>query len=122
MYKDAPIDDRKTFFASIGESKDSQYKENYFIDSSNKVHYFFENDALDKNGNLVVAPAIALNKVGHALHVLHPTFKKITFDDRVRKIEAVLGFRKAAVPQSMYIFKNPGIGGLGKSPAFDSRN
>lgn len=114
LYKNAPEEDRKTFFASVVESNEAHYKENYFIKSSNKVHYFFENDALDERGNLVVDPAISLNKVGHALHTLHPTFNKITHNERMRKIAADLGFRKPAVPQSMYIFKNPGIGGEGK--------
>lgn len=54
-------------------------------------------------------------QVGHALHVLHPTFKKFTFNERVREVAASLGFRKPAIPQSMYIFKNPGIGGEVKS-------
>lgn len=114
LYKDSPKKDRKTFIASTRESNDVQYKENYFLDSGNKVHYFFENGALDEDGKLIVDPAIALNKVGHALHVLHPTFKSFTCNERMRKIAAALGFRKPAVPQSMYIFKNPGIGGEGK--------
>lgn len=45
------------------ESSDVQYKEKYFVESSNKVHYFFENGALDESGNLKVDPSIALNKV-----------------------------------------------------------
>lgn len=114
LHKDAPEKDRKKFFASVLESEQAQHKENYFIQSSNKVRYFFENGALDEDGNLVVDSAIALNKVGHALHSLHPTFKKYTHNERVRAVAATLGFRKPAVPQSMYIFKNPGIGGEGE--------
>lgn len=47
------------------------------------------------------------------MHSLHPTFKGVTFTDRVRDVCKELGFRKPAIPQSMYIFKNPGIGGEG---------
>lgn len=50
-------------------------------------------------------------QVGHALHTLHPVFREITFSDRVRDIAATLGFRKPVIPQSMYIYKNPGVGG-----------
>lgn len=35
----------------------------YFIDSANKISYFFEKDALEENGKLKVDPRVALNKV-----------------------------------------------------------
>lgn len=54
---------------------------------------------------------VALNKVGHALAVEHPIFRKYTFDNRIRELCWQLGFQRPAVAQSMYIFKNPGIGG-----------
>lgn len=50
-------------------------------------------------------------KVGHALHVENPIFEKITFSDRVREICWQLGYKRPAIIQSMYIYKNPGIGG-----------
>ena len=53
----------------------------------------------------------ALNKVGHALHTEHPVFRKYTFDNRVRELCWQLGFQRPAVSQSMYIYKNPGVGG-----------
>lgn len=37
--------------------------QNYFLDSANKIHYFYESDALDDNGNLLVEKINALNKV-----------------------------------------------------------
>lgn len=52
-----------------------------------------------------------MNKVGHALHTDHPVFRKYTFDNRIRELCWQLGFQRPAVPQSMYIYKNPGIGG-----------
>jgi len=58
-----------------------------------------------------VPEEFALNKVGHALAVDHPVFRKYTFDNRIRELCWQLGFQRPAVAQSMYIFKNPGIGG-----------
>jgi phytanoyl-CoA hydroxylase len=70
-----------------------------------------------------------LNKVGHALHTDHPVFEKYTFDNRIRELcwqlgmlkcfkniknshnKFISGFQTPAIPQSMYIFKNPGVGG-----------
>jgi phytanoyl-CoA hydroxylase len=57
-----------------------------------------------------VPDEFSLNKVGHALAVQHPTFRKYTFDNRVRELCWQLGFQKPAVAQSMYMFKNPGVG------------
>lgn len=106
---DAPQSSRKTF--STLKAEDAQSKELYFMESGDKVRYFFEQGALDEEGQLIVDPMIALNKVGHALHVEHPTFKAITFSNRVREICWQLKFNRPAVCQSMYIFKNSGIGG-----------
>lgn len=53
--------------------------------------------------------------MGHALHTEHPLFKKISFSDRIKEICWQLGFRRPAIPQSMYIYKNPGVGGEGNN-------
>ncbi|XP_022124441.1 phytanoyl-CoA dioxygenase domain-containing protein 1 [Pieris rapae] len=86
-------------------------KDKYFLESSDKIRFFFETNALDENGELKVDPSIALNKVGHGLHLLHPIFRCYTYSDRVKAVCRQLGFIEPAVVQSMYIYKNPGIGG-----------
>ena len=80
------------------------------MDSANKISFFFEEGSLEDGGKLKVHPRISLNKVGHALHWLHPTFRKITFDERVKEVAFQLNLQEPAVCQSMYIYKNPGIG------------
>ncbi|XP_053680370.1 phytanoyl-CoA dioxygenase domain-containing protein 1 [Anopheles nili] len=110
LHQDAPKDERKVFNANAG-GKSAQSRERYFLESADKVRYFFEEGAVGETGELLVDPAIALNKVGHALHSQHPAFEGITFSNRVKEVCWQLGFRKPAVAQSMYIFKNPGIGG-----------
>lgn len=59
----APENDRRTFQASNAPEKRTHLKDNYFLSSSNKIHYFYEADALDANGNLLVKTTEALNKV-----------------------------------------------------------
>src|SRR5215208_4524985 len=46
----------------------------YFLDSGDKVRFFFEEDALGEGGRLVREKARAVNKIGHALHDLDPAF------------------------------------------------
>lgn len=106
---EAPKSDR-TIFSTINSEK-QQSKDKYFLESGNKVRYFFEEGALGENGELLVDPMNALNKVGHALHVENEAFKKITFSNRVKEICWQLNYRRPAVCQSMYIYKHPGIGG-----------
>lgn len=77
------------------------------------MSYFYEAGAVGENGKLLVEPKIALNKVGHALHWLNPTFKKYTFCEKVKETCFQLGLVEPVIVQSMYIFKNPGIGSEG---------
>ncbi|KAL0280263.1 UNVERIFIED_CONTAM: hypothetical protein PYX00_001607 [Menopon gallinae] len=87
-----------------------QTKSLYFLESNDKIRYFFEDGALDKDGKLLVEPKYSLNKAGHALHWLHPVFKKYTFCDKIKAVCQKLGMEQPCVAQSMYIYKNPEIG------------
>ncbi|XP_026474129.1 phytanoyl-CoA dioxygenase domain-containing protein 1 homolog [Ctenocephalides felis] len=108
LTKNIPEDCRSVF--STINHKDKQSKDKYFIESGDQIRYFFEEDALDKDGNLIVDQSKSLNKVGHALHWFHPTFNKHTYSNKIRELFWQLGFKAPAVVQSMYIYKNPGIG------------
>lgn len=88
----------------------SQKPDEYFLNSAHEIRYFFEKDALDEKGNLLVEKQNSLNKIGHALHK-HNHFKKITFSEKVKNTANDLGFLEPVVIQSMYIFKNPKVGG-----------
>lgn len=69
----APKEDRKIFSTTDPES--SQNRDKYFIESGDKVCYFFEQGAVGKNNELLVQQEFALNKVGHALATEHPIFR-----------------------------------------------
>ena len=56
-------------------------------------------------------PAKCINKVGHALHDLNPVFQHCSYDTRVGRIARQLGVPVPLAVQSMYIFKQPKIGG-----------
>lgn len=110
LCQDAAEDDARVVFASVNKNT-KMYQDRYFIDSGDKVRYFYEKDALDEDNQLKVPQEMALNKVGHALHTEIAAFRKISFSDRVKEACWQLNMKKPAIPQSMYIYKNPGVGG-----------
>ncbi|XP_059488046.1 phytanoyl-CoA dioxygenase domain-containing protein 1 homolog [Neocloeon triangulifer] len=87
-----------------------QNKDLYFLESGDKIRYFLETGAVGENGKLTVEKGRALNKVGHALHWLHPDFKEITFSNKIKDVCRAIGLEEPAIAQSMYIYKNPGVG------------
>ncbi|KAJ3072483.1 Phytanoyl-CoA dioxygenase domain-containing protein 1 [Podochytrium sp. JEL0797] len=82
--------------------------------TGDKIRYFFEEDALDQNGNLVVDKAVSINKIGHAIHELEPVFREFSTRQPLKDIALALGYNDPRVLQSMVIFKNPKIGGSHK--------
>lgn len=72
---------------------------------------FLEEKALDAEGKLTVPLPLAINKVGHNIHELLDEFKAVSFDTRLADVCRLLGFERPVIPQSMYICKQPGIGG-----------
>ncbi|KAJ3151926.1 hypothetical protein HDU89_001567 [Geranomyces variabilis] len=101
----------KTKF-STGEEQDEHVGDKYFLESGDKIRAFFEEKALDANGNLLVPRTRAINKIGHALHVLDPVFKEFSTRCSVRDVVTSLGaFEDPRILQSMVIFKQPEIGG-----------
>lgn len=109
LVKNMPEQSERVVF-STGDNA-QHFKDTYFLESGDKVRYFYEEGALSETGKLLVEPEVALNKIGHYLHMENDVFRKITFDERIKEICYQLGFEEPAIAQSMYIFKNPGLGG-----------
>ncbi|KAJ7594575.1 phytanoyl-CoA dioxygenase [Mycena floridula] len=105
------IEDHPMTKFTTGE--DNHVGDDYFLNSGDKIRYFLEEDAVDKQGNLTRSKQSAVNKIGHGLHELDPLFRKVTLqNERLRKFVLDLGFHKDPVAlQSMVITKQPQIGG-----------
>ena len=81
------------------------------IASADQVHCFFEEEALDGAGQLVVPKSQAINKIGHALHDRDPVFDAFSHGPALAALASDLGLSQPQVWQSQIIFKQPRIGG-----------
>jgi phytanoyl-CoA hydroxylase len=99
----------RSVFSTQDQSKS---RDDYFLSSGDKVRCFFEEDAFDKEGNLNQDKSLSINKIGHALHVLNPVFAEFSHSAKIKEIVQTLGTQQPQIHQSMYIFKQPKIGGV----------
>uniref|UniRef100_A0A0M3HMH7 Phytanoyl-CoA dioxygenase domain-containing protein 1 n=1 Tax=Ascaris lumbricoides TaxID=6252 RepID=A0A0M3HMH7_ASCLU len=114
-----PEEHPRCVFTTYDEEK--HVADKYFLESCDKIRFFYEEGAFNEGKRMTVPKASALNKVGHALHWQNDVFRKYTFSDRIKvkafrliipkKIVNVHRFEQPEVVQSMYIFKQPKIGG-----------
>ena len=101
-------------FRTDGGQQKAQGSDDYFMSSGDKVRFFLEQGAVDgESGGLRkgLPKARALNKVGHALHSEVPAFRDYSQSAKLRGAVRALGWKEPALVQSMYIFKQPRIGG-----------
>ncbi|KAH6652697.1 phytanoyl-CoA dioxygenase [Truncatella angustata] len=117
---------------STGEKSD-HVGDSYFLESGDKVRFFFEEDAFSASGELTKPKARAINKIGHYLHGLSAPFASLLDpalnpdllgagttggsvaagrkESHPGAVARALGFRDPRVLQSMVICKQPEIGG-----------
>ena len=97
---------------TVFSTRDQRHaRDAYFEASANCIATFFEEGAFDAQGKLCVPLERAINKLGHAMHDLDPVFRAFSSGPRLQAVAQGLGLADARLVQSMYIFKQPGIGG-----------
>ena len=98
--------------ASIFSTREqNRLTDDYFLESGDKIRFFFEEDAFGPDGKLKQSKERSINKIGHALHELDPEFSSFSRSPAVRALITELGIANPLLLQSMYIFKQPRIGG-----------
>ncbi len=85
-------------------------QDEYFLTSGDTIRWFLEDGAV-VDGELTRPLEFAVNKLGHAMHDLDPHFDRFSRTPELAALAADLGFVQPRMLQSMYIFKQPGIGG-----------
>lgn len=97
--------------------------DDYFLGSGDTIRYFLEAEALSPAGARSPTgtrpeaaadpgePRHGLNKIGHALHDLDPVFSRFSRQPALAQLVSELGVVEPRLIQSMYIFKQPHIGG-----------
>lgn len=83
----------------------------YFLESGEDIRFFFEENAFTSEGNLKKDKLLSINKIGHALHDLDPVFSEFSQQSTLYELCQDLCILEPLLLQSMYICKQPFIGG-----------
>ncbi len=93
-------------------NEQSKTTDDYFLNSGDKIAYFFEKDAFDEGGKLKTDLFHSLNKIGHALHDLDPVYFAFSRSTQMKSLIHELELDDYLLIQSMHILKHAKIGGV----------
>jgi len=108
LVQHADLTNIKTVFSTTTQQ---HAKDRYFLESGTNISFFFEEKSLNNQGDLLVDQQLSINKIGHALHELDPLFYCFSHLHQHMQLAEKLGMIDPIILQSMYIFKQPNIGG-----------
>ena len=103
--------DPKGVASIFSTHEQNRISDTYFLESGDKIRCFFEEHAFHPDGSLIQSKERSINKIGHALHDLDPTFNQFSRTTKIKELTASLAIEEPLLLQSMYIFKQPNIGG-----------
>jgi len=103
--------DQEGLVSIFSTHEQTRTSDEYFLGSGDKIRFFFEENAFHSDGTLRQSKEQSINKIGHALHDLDPVFDKFSRIPEIQQLVSDLGIDDPLLLQSMYIFKQPRIGG-----------
>ena len=108
LIEEQDFNNQQSVFDTVSQSHND---DNYFLDSGDKIRFFFEEKANLEEENIKANKHYIVNKIGHALHDLDEKFIKFSKNEELDLLAKAIGFKNPLLLQSMYIFKQPKIGG-----------
>ena len=108
LIEEQDFNNQQSVFDTVSQSHND---DNYFLESGDKIRFFFEEKANLDEENVKNNKQYIVNKIGHALHDLDDKFIAFSKNEQLDQIARAIGFQDPLLLQSMYIFKQPKIGG-----------
>ena len=108
LIEEQDFNNQQSVFDTVSQSHND---DNYFLESGDKIRFFFEEKANLDEENVKTNKQYIVNKIGHALHDLDDKFIAFSKSEELDQIAMAIGFQDPLLLQSMYIFKQPKIGG-----------
>ncbi len=108
LIEEQDFNNQQSVFDTVSQSHND---DNYFLESGDKIRFFFEEKANLDEENVKTNKQYIVNKIGHALHDLDDKFIAFSKNEQLDQIAKAVGFQDPLLLQSMYIFKQPKIGG-----------
>lgn len=83
----------------------------YHLDSVATADLFFEKECVSPDGKLTAEPHLAVHKIAHAVHVMCPGAKAVTFSQKMTgTIHQLTGFKRPVLVQGMFLLKQAHYG------------
>src|SRR5216684_2350048 len=83
--------DPKGVVSVFSTHEQTRTSDDYFLDSGDKIRFFFEENAFFADGSLRQTKAQSINKIGHALHDLDPVFDRFSRTTEIKQLTSDLG-------------------------------
>src|SRR5262249_30269113 len=99
--------DPQSLVSIFSTREQTRTSDDYFLESGDKIRFFFEENAFLPGGSLRQNKERSINKIGHALHDLDPVFDRFSRTPEIKQLVAEFGIEQPLLLQSMYIFKQP---------------